>query len=121
MSSRDNFSKIKQVFSWEPIRCHDTVDVGWSRLSDLNVREGKLLGCSSNQSCVEIWVVDLTVRGSSPTFLALYLFSTGFYCFLVDYAQLLTKQPIGSALSHMRQVLQVALCHYKMIVVQGLT
>lgn len=61
MSSRDNFSKIKQVFSWEPIRCHDTVDVGWSRLSDLNVHEGKLLGCSSNQSCVGIWVVDLTV------------------------------------------------------------
>ncbi|KQJ85290.1 katanin p80 WD40 repeat-containing subunit B1 homolog isoform X2 [Brachypodium distachyon] len=49
-----------KVFSWEPIRCHDTVDVGWSRLSDLNVHEGKLLGCSSNQSCVGIWVVDLT-------------------------------------------------------------
>ncbi|KAL5215447.1 hypothetical protein ABZP36_006848 [Zizania latifolia] len=49
-----------KVFSWEPVRCHDTVDVGWSRLSDLNVHEGKLLGCSSNQSCVGIWVVDLT-------------------------------------------------------------
>ncbi|KAF2936536.1 katanin p80 WD40 repeat-containing subunit B1 homolog KTN80.4 [Oryza sativa Japonica Group] len=49
-----------KVFSWEPIRCHDTVDVGWSRLSDLNVHEGKLLGCSFNQSCVGIWVVDLT-------------------------------------------------------------
>jgi hypothetical protein len=67
MFSRDNFSKIKQVFSWEPIRCHDTVDVGWSRLSDLNVHEGKLLGCSSNQSCVGIWVVDLTVRGLSSS------------------------------------------------------
>ncbi|KAL5214430.1 hypothetical protein ABZP36_003582 [Zizania latifolia] len=48
-----------KVFSWEPVRCHDTVDVGWSRLSDLNVHEGKLLGCSFNQSCVGIWVVDL--------------------------------------------------------------
>ncbi|KAK3143357.1 hypothetical protein QOZ80_4AG0299350 [Eleusine coracana subsp. coracana] len=48
-----------KVFSWEPIRCHDTVDVGWSRLADLNVHEGKLLGCSFNQSCVGIWVVDL--------------------------------------------------------------
>nr|CAB3486175.1 unnamed protein product [Digitaria exilis] len=49
-----------KVFSWEPIRCHDTVDVGWSKLADLNVHEGKLLGCSFNQSCVGIWVVDLT-------------------------------------------------------------
>lgn len=35
------------------------VDVGWSILADLNVQEGKLLGCSYNQSCVGIWVVDL--------------------------------------------------------------
>jgi len=55
------FSQIKQVFSWGPIRCHDTVDVGWSRLADLNVHEGKLLGCSFKQSCVGMWVVDLTV------------------------------------------------------------
>ncbi|KAG6468083.1 hypothetical protein ZIOFF_072651 [Zingiber officinale] len=39
-----------KVFSWEPIVCHDNVDVGWSRLSDMNVHEGKLLGCSYNQS-----------------------------------------------------------------------
>jgi hypothetical protein len=37
------------------------VDVGWSRLADLNVHEGKLLGCSFNQSCVGVWVVDLAV------------------------------------------------------------
>ncbi|KAJ0963963.1 hypothetical protein J5N97_029085 [Dioscorea zingiberensis] len=49
-----------KVFSWEPVRCHDTVDVGWSRLSDLNIHEGKLLGCSYNQSCVGVWVVDLS-------------------------------------------------------------
>ncbi|GMI74734.1 Katanin p80 subunit 3 [Hibiscus trionum] len=49
-----------KVFSWEPIRCHDGVDVGWSRLSDLNIHEGKLLGCSYNQSCVGVWVVDIS-------------------------------------------------------------
>ncbi|XP_004489186.1 katanin p80 WD40 repeat-containing subunit B1 homolog KTN80.3 isoform X2 [Cicer arietinum] len=49
-----------KVFSWEPIRSHDMVDVGWSRLSDLNVHEGKLLGCSYNQSCVGVWVVDIS-------------------------------------------------------------
>uniref|UniRef100_A0A164SN84 Katanin p80 subunit C-terminal domain-containing protein n=1 Tax=Daucus carota subsp. sativus TaxID=79200 RepID=A0A164SN84_DAUCS len=49
-----------KVFSWEPIRCHDTVDVGWSRLSDINVHEGKLLGCSYNHSCVGVWVVDIS-------------------------------------------------------------
>ncbi|XP_059656196.1 katanin p80 WD40 repeat-containing subunit B1 homolog KTN80.4-like [Cornus florida] len=49
-----------RVFSWEPIRCHDAVDVGWSRLSDLNIHEGKLLGCSYNQSCVGVWVVDIS-------------------------------------------------------------
>ncbi|KAG2316743.1 hypothetical protein Bca52824_019865 [Brassica carinata] len=49
-----------KIFSWEPIRCHDGVDVGWSRLSDMNVHEGKLLGCSYNHSCVGVWVVDLS-------------------------------------------------------------
>ncbi|XP_042490922.1 katanin p80 WD40 repeat-containing subunit B1 homolog KTN80.4-like, partial [Macadamia integrifolia] len=49
-----------KIFSWEPIRCHDAVDVGWSRLSDLNIHEGKLLGCSYNQSCVGVWVVDIS-------------------------------------------------------------
>ncbi|XP_024994249.1 katanin p80 WD40 repeat-containing subunit B1 homolog isoform X2 [Cynara cardunculus var. scolymus] len=49
-----------KVFSWEPIRCHDAVDVGWSKLSDLNMHEGKLLGCSYNQSCVGVWVVDIS-------------------------------------------------------------
>nr|AAM92815.1 putative microtubule-severing protein subunit [Oryza sativa Japonica Group] len=48
-----------KVLSWEPIICHDVVDVGWSTLGDLIVHEGKLLGCSYNQSCAGIWVVDL--------------------------------------------------------------
>ncbi|KAJ0235337.1 Katanin p80 WD40 repeat-containing subunit B1 [Hirschfeldia incana] len=49
-----------KIFSWEPVRCHDGVDVGWSNLSDMNVHEGKLLGCSYNQNCVGVWVVDLS-------------------------------------------------------------
>ncbi|KAJ4744963.1 hypothetical protein LUZ62_012384 [Rhynchospora pubera] len=49
-----------KVLSWEPIRCHDIVDVGWSKLCDLHVHDGKLLGCSYNQTCVGIWVVDLS-------------------------------------------------------------
>ncbi|CAN4080939.1 unnamed protein product [Withania somnifera] len=49
-----------KVFSWEPITYHDTVDVGWSTLSDLSIHEGKLLGCSYNQSCVGVWVVDVS-------------------------------------------------------------
>ncbi|XP_051188391.1 katanin p80 WD40 repeat-containing subunit B1 homolog KTN80.4 isoform X1 [Lolium perenne] len=49
-----------KVLSWEPVICHDVVDVGWSTLADLSVHEGKLLGCSYNQSCIGIWVVDLT-------------------------------------------------------------
>ncbi|PUZ38465.1 hypothetical protein GQ55_9G198400 [Panicum hallii var. hallii] len=48
-----------KVLSWEPIICHDAVDVGWSTLADLTVDEGKLLGCSYNQNCVGVWVVDL--------------------------------------------------------------
>ncbi|OEL28066.1 Katanin p80 WD40 repeat-containing subunit B1-like protein, partial [Dichanthelium oligosanthes] len=48
-----------KVLSWEPIICHDVVDVGWSTLADLTVDEGKLLGCSYNQNCVGLWVVDL--------------------------------------------------------------
>nr|XP_043607487.1 katanin p80 WD40 repeat-containing subunit B1 homolog KTN80.4-like [Erigeron canadensis] len=50
-----------KVFSWEPIRTHDAVDVGWSKLLDLNMHEGKLLACSYNQSCVGVWVVDISI------------------------------------------------------------
>lgn len=53
------------------------VDIGWSRLSDLNVHEGKLLGCSYNQSCVGVWVVDISVlnlffRDDLISFMVLY-------------------------------------------------
>lgn len=49
------------------------MDVGWSRLSDLNVHEGKLLGCSYNQSCVGVWVVDISVIVTSTILLVAWL------------------------------------------------
>uniref|UniRef100_A0A0D9VQG1 Katanin p80 subunit C-terminal domain-containing protein n=1 Tax=Leersia perrieri TaxID=77586 RepID=A0A0D9VQG1_9ORYZ len=56
LNSREYF---EPVLSWEPIICHDMVDIGWSTLGDLIVHEGKLVGCSYNQSCVGVWIVDL--------------------------------------------------------------
>ncbi|GJM91096.1 hypothetical protein PR202_ga07438 [Eleusine coracana subsp. coracana] len=51
--------EILKVLSWEPIVCHGVADVGWSTLADLTVDEGKLLGCSYNQNCIGVWVVNL--------------------------------------------------------------
>ncbi|KAK9085147.1 hypothetical protein Sjap_025558 [Stephania japonica] len=48
-----------KVFSWEPIVCHDAVDVGWSTLGDLTIHEGKLLGCSYYRNSVSVWVADI--------------------------------------------------------------
>ncbi|CAI0444064.1 unnamed protein product [Linum tenue] len=60
------YQESLKAFSWEPIRCHDAIDVGWSRLSDLHVNnDGKLLGCSYNQSCVGVWVADISHTESS--------------------------------------------------------
>ncbi|KAF8409333.1 hypothetical protein HHK36_005408 [Tetracentron sinense] len=52
-----------KVFSWEPIICHDAVDMGWSTLGDLCIHEGKLLGCSYHQNCVGVWVADISHIG----------------------------------------------------------
>mmetsp|Transcript_30519 Transcript_30519/g.58761 ORF Transcript_30519/g.58761 Transcript_30519/m.58761 type:complete len:832 (-) Transcript_30519:112-2607(-) len=49
-----------KAFGWEPSRCVDYVDVGWSRVGDLAVHENKLLGCAMHQTLVSVWVVDLT-------------------------------------------------------------
>lgn len=48
-----------KVYSWEPVICHDTVDVGWSTLGDLTIHEGKALGCSYYRNSVGVWVADL--------------------------------------------------------------
>ncbi|KAK9681854.1 hypothetical protein RND81_10G032000 [Saponaria officinalis] len=49
-----------KVFSWEPVICHDTIDIGWSTLGDLCIKEGKLIGCSYYQNSIGIWVDDLS-------------------------------------------------------------
>jgi katanin p80 WD40 repeat-containing subunit B1 len=53
---------ILQVFSWEPVICHDTVDMGWTTLGDLCINDGKLLGCSYYRNSVGVWVADISVR-----------------------------------------------------------
>ncbi|KAK8946613.1 hypothetical protein KSP39_PZI006880 [Platanthera zijinensis] len=52
-----------EVLSWEPMRCHDTVEMGWSSLADLIIYEGKLLGCSFHQSRVGVWIADISLIG----------------------------------------------------------
>ncbi|KAF5176398.1 Katanin p80 wd40 repeat-containing subunit b1-like protein [Thalictrum thalictroides] len=52
-----------KVFAWEPIICHDSVDMGWSTLGDLNISEGKLLGCSYYHNCVGVWAADVSLFG----------------------------------------------------------
>ncbi|XP_020091329.1 katanin p80 WD40 repeat-containing subunit B1 homolog isoform X2 [Ananas comosus] len=52
-----------KVLSWEPVRYHDVVDMGWSTLADLSIYEGKLLGCSYRESRVGVWVADISLIG----------------------------------------------------------
>ncbi|MCL7038060.1 hypothetical protein MKW94_025636 [Papaver nudicaule] len=52
--------KLK-IFSWEPIKCHDVVDMGWSTLDDLSIHDGKLLACSHYRNCVDVWVADISL------------------------------------------------------------
>ncbi|KAJ6728642.1 KATANIN P80 WD40 REPEAT-CONTAINING SUBUNIT B1-like protein [Salix koriyanagi] len=49
-----------KVYSWEPVICHDAVDMGWSTLGDLCIHDGKLLGCSFYRNSVGIWVGDVS-------------------------------------------------------------
>ncbi|XP_048592186.1 katanin p80 WD40 repeat-containing subunit B1 homolog KTN80.2-like isoform X1 [Brassica napus] len=49
-----------KVYSWEPVVCHDSVNMGWSTLGDLCISEGKLMGCSYYQNSVGIWVSDIS-------------------------------------------------------------
>lgn len=50
-----------KVYSWEPVICHDAVDMGWSTLGDLCIQEGKLLGCSYYRNSVGVWVADISL------------------------------------------------------------
>ncbi|KAI3718852.1 hypothetical protein L6452_19737 [Arctium lappa] len=49
-----------KVYSWEPVICHDAVDIGWSTLGDLCIDDGKLLGCSYYQNSIGIWAADVS-------------------------------------------------------------
>ncbi|XP_011043253.1 PREDICTED: katanin p80 WD40 repeat-containing subunit B1 homolog isoform X2 [Populus euphratica] len=49
-----------KVYSWEPVICHDAVDMGWSTLGDLCIHDGKLLGCSFYRNSVGVWVGDIS-------------------------------------------------------------
>ncbi|XP_076882312.1 katanin p80 WD40 repeat-containing subunit B1 homolog KTN80.1-like [Bidens hawaiensis] len=49
-----------KVFSWEPVVCHDAVDLEWSTLGDMCINGGKLLGCSYYQNSVGIWAADVS-------------------------------------------------------------
>uniref|UniRef100_A0A803LLA4 Katanin p80 WD40 repeat-containing subunit B1 homolog n=1 Tax=Chenopodium quinoa TaxID=63459 RepID=A0A803LLA4_CHEQI len=49
-----------KVYSWEPVICHDSVDMGWSTLGDLCIHEGKVIGCSYYRNSVGVWVADLS-------------------------------------------------------------
>ncbi|XP_076896396.1 katanin p80 WD40 repeat-containing subunit B1 homolog KTN80.1-like [Bidens hawaiensis] len=49
-----------KVFSWQPVVCHDAVDLEWSTLGDICINDGKLLGCSYYQNSVGIWAADVS-------------------------------------------------------------
>ncbi|XXG70497.1 hypothetical protein AAC387_Pa06g3250 [Persea americana] len=57
------FDESLKVFSWEPIICHDALDMGWSTLCDLSIHEGNLFGCSYHQSTVGVWVAHTSLIG----------------------------------------------------------
>ena len=48
-----------KVRTWEPAIMHDYVDMQWSKLKDMCLRDDKLMGVTLNQSFVGVWVVDL--------------------------------------------------------------
>ncbi|XP_028066040.1 katanin p80 WD40 repeat-containing subunit B1 homolog isoform X3 [Camellia sinensis] len=50
-----------KVYSWEPVMCQDTVDMGWSTLGDLCIHDGKLLGCSYYRNSVAVWAADISL------------------------------------------------------------
>ncbi|KAJ1434779.1 WD40/YVTN repeat-like-containing domain superfamily [Sesbania bispinosa] len=50
-----------KVYSWEPVICHDAVDMGWTTLGDLCIHDGKLLGCSFYRNSVGVWVADISL------------------------------------------------------------
>lgn len=50
-----------KVYSWEPVMCHDSVEMGWSTLSDLCIHDGRLVGGAYYQNYVGVWVADISL------------------------------------------------------------
>uniref|UniRef100_M4ESH8 Katanin p80 WD40 repeat-containing subunit B1 homolog n=1 Tax=Brassica campestris TaxID=3711 RepID=M4ESH8_BRACM len=49
-----------KVYSWEPVICRDSVEMGWSTLGDFCINENKFVGCSYYRNSVGIWVSDIS-------------------------------------------------------------
>ncbi|CAI5989162.1 unnamed protein product [Closterium sp. NIES-64] len=48
-----------KVWGWEPIRCFDTVHVGWPKVADVSVNDTSLVAVSASVTVVTLWTVDL--------------------------------------------------------------
>ncbi|XP_057764531.1 katanin p80 WD40 repeat-containing subunit B1 homolog KTN80.4 isoform X2 [Salvia miltiorrhiza] len=59
-----------KVYSWEPVVCHDSVDMGWSTLGDLCIQDGKLLGGAYYENSVAVWIADVSLMEPYGTRLA---------------------------------------------------
>ncbi|KAH6790579.1 hypothetical protein C2S51_005585 [Perilla frutescens var. frutescens] len=59
-----------KVYSWEPVICHDSVDMGWSTLGDLCIHDGKLLGGAYYENSVAVWIADVSLMEPYGTRLA---------------------------------------------------
>ncbi|GFP98270.1 katanin p80 wd40 repeat-containing subunit b1 homolog [Phtheirospermum japonicum] len=63
-------SARREVYSWEPVICHDSVDMGWSTLGDLCIHDGKLLGGAYYENSVAVWVADVSLIEPYGTIMA---------------------------------------------------
>ncbi|CAI5463579.1 unnamed protein product [Closterium sp. Yama58-4] len=48
-----------KVWGWEPIRCFDSVHVGWPKVADVSVNDTSLVAVSASVTVVTLWTVDL--------------------------------------------------------------
>ncbi|KAJ3030541.1 UNVERIFIED_CONTAM: WD repeat-containing protein 90 [Siphonaria sp. JEL0065] len=51
-----------QVWSWDPLVCHDSVPMGWPNVADIRTLEdNKLVGASLDQNLVGVWGIKIDV------------------------------------------------------------
>ncbi|KAI9138187.1 WD40-repeat-containing domain protein [Paraphysoderma sedebokerense] len=50
-----------KIWEWEPLFCHDTVNVDWKNLAEFNAtsNSGQLVAATIDQSIVTVWVADI--------------------------------------------------------------